>query len=164
PSTTRGLRWASSPCGCRRSTAAPRSASGRSASAWSTPDAVPSILHADDVGRVLLVRAVEERDPEAVPPVARGDAAVDAGAIEPPETWLARRAALLLPHLLPPYPALPTLLARAARTLLRVVIGGAFLIGLAANYLGPSEHIHLLYNPLVALILWNLGVYVVVAA
>src|SRR4029453_8383012 len=53
--------------------------------------------------------------------------------------------------------------ARAARTPLRGVIGGAFLIGLAANYLGPSEHIHLLYNPLVALILWNLGVYVVVA-
>ena len=32
---------------------------------------------------------------------------------EPPETWLARRAALLLPHLLPPYPGLPALLARA---------------------------------------------------
>jgi uncharacterized protein DUF2868 len=124
---------------------------------------VPSILPADDVGRVLLVRAVEERDPDAVPPVARGDAAVDAGAIDPPETWLARRAALLLPHLLAPYPTLPALLERAGRTLLRVVVAAAFLIGLAANYLGPSEHIHLVYNPLVALILWNLGVYVVVA-
>jgi hypothetical protein len=124
---------------------------------------VPSRLPADDVGRVLLVRAVEERDPDAVPPVARGDAAVDAGAIDPPETWLARRAALLLPHLLAPYPALPALLERAGRTLLRLVVAAAFLIGLAANYLGPSEHIHLVYNPLVALILWNLGVYVVVA-
>jgi Protein of unknown function (DUF2868) len=124
---------------------------------------VPSILPADDVGRVLLVRAVEERDPEAVPAVARGDAAVDAGAIDPPETWLARRAALLLPHLLPPYPTLPALLERAARMLLRLVVAAAFLIGLVANYLGPSEHIHLVYNPLVALILWNLGVYVLVA-
>lgn len=112
---------------------------------------------------MLLVRAVEERDPEAVPPVARGDAAVDAGAIDPPESWLARRAALLLPHLLPPYPTLPALLERVARTLLRVVVVGAFLLGLAANYLGPSEHVHLIYNPLVALVVWNLGVYVVVA-
>ncbi len=123
----------------------------------------PTTVPGDDVARLLLVRAVEERDPDAVPPVARGDAAVDAGAIDPPETWLARRAALLLPHLLPPYPTLPVLLRRAARTLLRVVVTGAFLIGVAANYLGPSEHIHLVYNPLVALILWNLGVYVVVA-
>ncbi len=122
-----------------------------------------SLLGVDDVGRVLLVRAVEERDPDAVPPVARGDAAVDAGAIDPPETWLARRAALLLPHLLPPYPTLPSLLERSGRTLLRVVVAAAFLIGVAANYLGPSEHIQLLYNPLVALILWNVGVYAVVA-
>jgi hypothetical protein len=123
----------------------------------------PATLPGDDVARLLLVRAVEERDPDAVPPAARGDAAVDAGAIDPPETWLARRAALLLPHLLAPYPTLPALLERAARTLLRVVIAGAFLIGLAANYLGPSEHIHLVYNPLVALMLWNVGVYLVVA-
>ncbi len=120
-------------------------------------------LPADDLGRVLLVRAVEERDPEAVPPVARGDAAVDAGAIDPPEAWLARRAALLLPHLPAPYPTLPALIERAARTLLRVVVAGAFLLGLAANYLGPSEHIHIVYNPLVALVLWNVAVYVIVA-
>jgi hypothetical protein len=123
----------------------------------------PATLPGDDVARVLLVRAAEERDPDAVPAAARGDAAVDAGAIDPPETWLARRAALLLPHLLAPYPTLPGLLERAARTLLRVVIIAAFLIGLAANYLGPSEHIHLVYNPLVALMLWNVGVYLAVA-
>src|SRR5262249_30899407 len=122
----------------------------------------PATLPGEDVAPLLVVRAVEERDPEAVPAAARGDAAVDAGAIDPPETWLARRAALVLPHLLAPYPMLPAVLERAARTLLRILVAAAFLIGLAANYLGPSEHIHLVYNPLVALILWNLGVYVVV--
>src|SRR5262245_35614051 len=58
---------------------------------------------------------------------------------------------------------LPAVLQRAARTLLRILVAAAFLIGLGANYLGPSDHIHLVYNPLVALILWNLGVYLVVA-
>ncbi len=110
---------------------------------------------------MLLVRAVEERDPDAVPAEARGDAAIDAGAVDPPEAWLARRAALLLPHLAPPYPTLPALIERAARTLLRIGLAGAFVLGLAANYLGPSQHIHLVYNPLVALVLWNLGVYAV---
>ena len=120
-------------------------------------------LSADDVTRVLLVRAVEEADPEAVPAAARGDAAVDAGAIEPPEAWLARRARFLLPHLPAPYPALPTVLGRSAHTGQRLLVAAAFLAGLAANYLGPSERIHILYNPLMALVVWNLAVYAALA-
>lgn len=119
----------------------------------------PATLPGDDVARVLLVRAVEERDPDAVPTTARGDAAVAAGAVGPPEAWLARRAALLLPRLLAPYPTLPSLLQRAAHALLRSLVVGAFLLGLFANYLGPSGQIHLVYNPLVALVLWNVAVY-----
>jgi hypothetical protein len=123
----------------------------------------PATLSTDDVTRLLLLRAVEEVDPTAVPPAARGDAAVDAGDVDPPAEWLARRARLLLPHLPPPYPTLPALLGRAGRIGQRVVVGAALVAGLASNYLGPSGQIHILYNPLMALVLWNLGVYLALA-
>ena len=101
------------------------------------PDA-SATLTPDDVTHLLLVRAVEEVDAQAVPPTARGDAAVDAGDIEPPAAWLARRARLLLPHLPPPYPTLPALLERGGRLGQRLLVAGVFLLGLASNYLGPS--------------------------
>ena len=38
-----------------------------------------------------------------------------------------------------------------------------FLLALTTNYLGPSDHINLLLNPMTALLLWNLTVYLLLA-
>ena len=43
--------------------------------------------------------------------------------------------------------------------LIPIICVFAFIIGLGANYLSPTGKIHVLYNPIVLLILWNIIVY-----
>ena len=139
--------------------------SARSGSAWSTADAV-----------VPVHPSRRRRRPRAAGPCRRGARPGRRAARRARRRCRRRRRDRARPSVAgaprgapaAAPPARPTPGSRRCwsvprRTLLRVVVGAAFLIGVAANYLGPSEHIHLVYNPLVALILWNLGVYVVVA-
>jgi Protein of unknown function (DUF2868) len=111
-----------------------------------------------EAAEILLVRAVEEGDSPAIPPEAAVDAVVAAGEPDDAAAWFGRRARHLLEHELAGY-----------GSLLRVAelpSGGwvlplalPFAVGLAANYLGPQQRIHVLANPIVLLILWNLFVY-----
>lgn len=106
---------------------------------------------------VLLVRAVEEVAPEAVPPVAQRAAAEAADALGEESAWLARRARHLLDHELAawrPLLGLPEAL-RPGWLLLAL----PFALGLGTNYLGPSERIHVLRNAIAVLVAWNGLVY-----
>jgi hypothetical protein len=109
---------------------------------------------------IVLVRAVEETCPEAIPPEVRAEAAAAAGELEEERAWLGRRASYLLEHGLAGYRPLLSL-GRAFGLRALWVVGVPFTIGLLTNYLGPTRQIHVLYNPIAALIVWNLGVYVV---
>src|SRR5690554_6533566 len=112
-------------------------------------------MEQESAARVMLVRAVEEVLPQRIAPEMLLEARIAAG--DPPEgeTWIARRAAYLVEHALAPYGAV---LSRSELALpgpwLLIVL--AFLLGLGSNYLGPSAKIHVLWNPIVVLISWNI--------
>jgi hypothetical protein len=115
---------------------------------------VPSI----PAERVLLVRAAEQDGEHTLAQAARIDAIEAAGDLDDEVVWLDRRAAYLLDHDLGVYRGLLSITrATALRPLL--VLCGALLLGLASNALGPSGRVHVLYNPVALLILWNLAVY-----
>ncbi|HEV7734237.1 MAG TPA: hypothetical protein VGR62_18840, partial [Candidatus Binatia bacterium] len=117
---------------------------------------------ADDAGvaQILLVRAVEESDHDALPTRALGDAAVEAGELDDPLAWLGRRAAVLVTRMPAAYAALPAVLDRGARWGLRGAIALAAVLGVAVNYLGPSDRIHVVWNPILLLVAWNVVLYV----
>lgn len=111
---------------------------------------------------VLLVRAAEEcrppGHPGAIPPEALVDAGRAAGSPGDVERWLARRAAFLLAG-----PLADLRPVRAMTGALRRGLGLVFALattaGLLSNYLGPSSKIHVLFNPIALLIVWNVGTY-----
>ena len=121
------------------------------------------MIPAAAAARIVLVRSVDEADPHAVLP----EAAAAAGAMASTEDaaseadWLARRAAHLLAGPLAGYAPLLALAEapRAPAWMLAI----PFALGAFANYLGPSGHIHVLYNPIAALVGWNLALYALLA-
>jgi hypothetical protein len=119
-------------------------------------------MRRDDALRIALVRAVEEALPERIPPERLLEAHAAAGEPEQGEPWIARRAAYLVDHALAGY---RDVIQRA-----EVRLSGAWpfvlaaaLVGLASNYLGPTGRIHVVFNPIVILIAWNLAVYAALA-
>lgn len=112
---------------------------------------------------VLLVQAAEEcrppGHPNAIPPEALVDAQRAAGSAGDVDRWLARRAAFLLAG-----PLAELQPVRAMTDALHRGLGLALALGIAAgllaNYLGPSNRIHVLFNPIALLIAWNLAIYV----
>ncbi len=112
---------------------------------------------------IVLVRAIEETQPEAIGPEALVDAAAAAGELEEERAWLGRRAAWLLEHDAARFRPLLTL-REAFAPGLALVLGVPLVLGIATNYLGPTRQIHVLYNPIAALIAWNLAVYALAGA
>jgi hypothetical protein len=115
-----------------------------------------------DVAAILLVRAVEETRPSAVPPATQVDALGAAGDPDDAGAWFTRRAAYLLRHALGDYRAVLEIVAVPER-LAGPIFLIAFLVGLLSNYLGPTSKIHVLVNPMSVLILWNLAIYALTA-
>ncbi len=119
-------------------------------------------MKATDAAEILLVRAVEESLPEAVPPEARVDALVGAGGADDEAAWLVRRAEHLLDGELAAFRPVISM-THSLQPAWGWVIGLPALAGALTNYLGASSSIHALYNPIVALIAWNLGLYAALA-
>jgi hypothetical protein len=111
-----------------------------------------------EAAQVVLVRAVEESDPEAVPASSVVDALMAAGDPRDEAPWFLRRAAHLLVHELEGYrPLLAAVDAPARGVWLLPAV--ALAVGLFSNYLGPSGRIHVVLNPAMVLIAWNLLLY-----
>lgn len=117
----------------------------------------------DEAARIVLVRAVEEVLPDRIAPEALLEAHLAAGDPTARERWFARRADYLVAHVLGGYRGLlaPSDMPLPAPWLW---IGLAVVVGLASNYLGPAGRIHVILNPIVVLIAWNLAVYAGLAA
>jgi hypothetical protein len=117
---------------------------------------------------VALVRAFEEADGAGLllRPEDRRAATEAARTAESPEAQAARRARPLLDLLEREVPGL----ARArswSRFGLGIVLPvgiAAFALGLASDALGPGREVNLLSFPLLALLAWNLGVYLFLIA
>jgi hypothetical protein len=120
-------------------------------------------VNSEQAAEILLVQATEEAQPEAVAPEARIDALEAAGDLDEEGAWFARRAEFLLDAELAAWR--PLLRVRNAFTL-RPFWNLALpaLLGVSSNALGPREQIHVLYNPIVLLVVWNLLSYAALAA
>lgn len=117
-------------------------------------------MHQEDAARVVLVRAVEETAPERIAADTLLEAHAAAGDPAEGEAWIVRRARYLVDHALGGFaPVLDQ--TRVALPGPWLSIGVAVVLGAASNYLGPRRHIHVVWNPIVLLIVWNLGAYAV---
>ena len=119
-------------------------------------------MNRNDARQIALVRAVEETTPERIPAERLLEAHAAAGEPAQGATWIARRAAYLVDHGLAAHrDVLERAEVHLSGTWLFVL--AAALVGLASNYLGPTGRIHVVFNPIVLLIVWNLAVYAVLA-
>jgi hypothetical protein len=115
-------------------------------------------LHERDVVALLLVRAVEEHDPSFFTPEILSESALTALDARTDRELLEKRTSYLFLRLPKAMRAWARIALLPEDSLGRVVLA-AFLVGALSNYLGPSGRVHVAYNPLVFLIVWNLGVY-----
>jgi len=115
-----------------------------------------------NLATMLLVRSVEEHDAAFFTPEALSAAALAAANARDDRELIERRSAYL-------FLRLPASLKAWARigllpeSSLSAVVGVALLAGALSNFLGPSGLVHVVYNPLVFLIAWNLVAYAVFA-
>src|SRR5262249_9422431 len=119
-------------------------------------------LHERDLVALLLVRAVEDHDPSFFTPEVLSEAALAAVNARTDAELLEKRTAYLFLRL----PKAMRAWARIALVpddSLGLAVLAAFLVGSFSNYLGPSGLVHVVYNPLGILIIWNLMVYALLA-
>ena len=126
----------------------------------STP--ATATFHERDLVALLLVRAVEEHDPSFFTPELLSESALAAVGAGSDAELLEQRTSYLFLRLPKSIRAWSRIALLPENSLGRVVLV-TFLIGVLSNYLGPSGRVHVGYNPLAFLVLWNLGVYIVLA-
>ena len=113
-----------------------------------------------DAARILLVRSIEETDRNLFPP-ARLSEALAAGANDlRPSSWFLARARYLLDAVPHTYSSIVRMAQLPQGWNIPICIL-SFLLGLGTNYLGSFEKIPLFLNPIMALVAWNLLLYMV---
>ena len=108
--------------------------------------------------QVLTVKAVEENAPGLLAPMAVSSANIYAIGAKRDRAFIAKRAAYLFKLLPEPLKNLAAV-HRFPGNWLKITLLLTFVIGLLSNYLGPSQMIHVVYNPITILLLWNVLVY-----
>lgn len=116
---------------------------------------------------ILLARSFEEADDGGVLlSAADRQAATEEGrrAGESLELQAERRAGALLERVAARVSALSRVRAwtRISLGLAAPILVASFVVGLSTNALGPTRHVNLLAFPLLALLVWNVGVYLLV--
>lgn len=111
-----------------------------------------------NLATVLLVRSVEEHDADFFTPEAQSAAALAAADARDDLELIEKRSAYLFLRLPAPLKAWARI-GLLPESSLGAVVALAFLAGAASNFLGPSGLVHVVYNPLVFLIAWNLVAY-----
>lgn len=111
-----------------------------------------------NLATVLLVRCVEEHEPAYFSPEALSAAALAAANARDDLELIEKRSAYLFLRLPPALKAWARI-GLLPESSLGAVILASFLIGALSNFLGPSGLVHVVYNPLVFLIAWNLVAY-----
>jgi Protein of unknown function (DUF2868) len=117
-------------------------------------------LTEDEAAKIVLIRSIEERDRKFFSDSLLLDAFAAAGNVAPGLGWIKARAQFLFDHLSSAYQSVLHLASLPAPlTLLLCLI--ALVLGFATNLLGPAEKIHVVRNPVLLLVAWNLFVYFV---
>lgn len=111
-----------------------------------------------EISKILLIRSVEESESSTFTSEALLEASIVSGKAENDIALIQSRADYL-------YHKLPDTLKKIPDTLhlprkwIGILCIGVFVLGIGFNYLGPSDMVHVIYNPVILLILWNIGVF-----
>lgn len=116
-----------------------------------------------DAAPIVLVRSIEETDPNVFPPTRLAEALSAAASDLRPSPWFLARARYLLDAVPHTYSSIVRM-AQLPEGWNISICALSFLVGLATNYLGSFEKIPLLLNPIMALVAWNLLLYMVLIA
>ena len=117
-------------------------------------------LTEDAAAKIILVRSVEECDKTFFSDSLLVDAFSAAKNFAPGLGWVKARAQFLFDHLSSGYQSVIHL-ARLPTPLTLPVCLIALVLGFVTNLLGPAEKIHVVRNPVLLLVAWNLCVYLV---
>ena len=117
-------------------------------------------LTEDAAAKIILVRSVEECDRTFFSDSLLVDVFSAARNFAPGLGWVKARAQFLFDHLSSGYQSVIHL-ARLPTSLTLPVCLIALVLGFVTNLLGPAEKIHVVRNPVLLLVAWNLCVYLV---
>ena len=117
-------------------------------------------LAEEAAAKILLIRSIEECDRNFFSDSLLVGALAAAGDVAPGLSWVTARAQFLFDHLASAYQSVIHL-ARLPTPLTLPVCLIALVLGFATNLLGPAEKIHVVRNPVLLLVAWNLFVYFV---
>ena len=117
-------------------------------------------LTEDAAAKIILIRSIEECDKNIFSDSLLVDAFAAARSFAPGLSWVKARASFLFDHLSSAYQSV-LYLARLPTPLTLPVCLIALVAGFATNLLGPAEKIHVVRNPVLLLVTWNLFVYLV---
>ena len=117
-------------------------------------------LTEDAAAKIILIRSIEECDRNFFSDSLLVDAFAAARNVPPGLGWVKARAQFLFDHLSSAYQSVLHL-ARLPTPLTLPLCLIALVLGFATNLLGPAEKIHVVRNPVLLLVVWNLFVYLV---
>jgi hypothetical protein len=118
------------------------------------------LLEGDGLVKVLVVKATEENSSKLISHMAASSANISAIGAKSDAAFIQKRADYLF-KILPSSLRFVIGLDRFPGNWISASLVISFIIGLLSNYLGPSKLIHVVYNPLTILIVWNLMVYII---
>ncbi|HSE87116.1 MAG TPA: DUF2868 domain-containing protein, partial [Candidatus Binatia bacterium] len=118
------------------------------------------LLAEQDAAKIILIRSVEECDRNFFSDSLLVDAFDAARNVAPGLGWVKARGQFLFDHLSSAYQSVIHLATLPTPLTLPVCLI-ALVLGFATNLLGPAEKIHVVRNPVLLLVAWNLCVYLV---
>lgn len=117
-------------------------------------------LTEDAAAKIILIRSVEECDRDFFSDSLLVDALAASNDVAPGLGWVKTRAQFLFDHLSSAYQSVLHLAKLPTPVTLPVCLI-ALVLGFATNLLGPAEKIHVVRNPVLLLVAWNLLVYLI---
>ena len=120
-----------------------------------------SKMNEPQIIRVLAVRASEENSSKPLSQIAVSKANISAISAKSDGDFIAKRASYLF-NLLPASVKFVEKINRFPGNWVKLTLLISFIIGLLSNYLGPSKLIHVVYNPLTILLVWNICIYLLI--
>ncbi len=112
------------------------------------------------LAEILAIRSLEETDPNFFPPDVQLDALIVSGKEEDDLSLIQKRAQHLFQKLPDALKDIP-FTVHIPRPWAAGAYAGMFMLGIALNYLGPGDKIHVIYNPVVLLLVWNICIFAV---
>ena len=109
--------------------------------------------------KILSVKATEENSTKLLKPMAVSSANISAIGAKSDEEFISKRASYLF-ALLPDSVQLLLTVNKFPGDWIKFTLLISFVIGLLSNYLGPTQLIHVVYNPLTILLAWTALIYV----